>query len=295
MSDQKQQHSCNYSLLDEGLASNEKLYEKSLLQENDMNVKKQTRAFIRVSGLFLLSVLAVMGVCYNAYTLIGGNTPHARVNTSLRSKMQRKDAVTQLQLGGDPKLVEADVNTLRPTQLVLGFIEVAEKVEKLKNANDLQKFLEKRPVPVVLGPDKAMYIIDHHHLVRAAMSAGVPKVYIQQEADFSDMKEKKFWEKMIDKKWVYLMDENGNGPHPPESFPKSVQELRDDIFRSVAWAVREKEGFVKADIPFAEFAWANYFRKVLKTNPKDNFDKAVDEAMEACKSKDAKDLPGYKK
>lgn len=216
---------------------------------------------------------------------------------ALNSKWQRKNAVTrlELQLGGDPKLTEADVSSLRPTQLVLGFREVEEKVEKIKAEKNIQKYLEDRPVPVVVGPNNELYIIDHHHLVRAAMEAGISKVFVTQEADLSALSQNDFWNAMKEKKWVYLLDENGQGPHPPESIPKDVRQLKDDPFRSVAWAVRERGGFDKIGTPFSEFHWANYFRRSITTDPTKDFKAAVEEAMQAAKSDAAKDLPGYKK
>jgi hypothetical protein len=94
---------------------------------------------------------------------------------------------------------------------------------------------------------------------------------------------------------VYLYDEFGNGPHKPEDLPLDVRGLADDPYRDLAGWVRDRGGYDKTAAPFAEFKWAMFFRENLKTHPHADWDEAVKEAMELARSKDAKDLPGYRK
>jgi hypothetical protein len=48
-------------------------------------------------------------------------------------------------------------------------------------------------------------------------------------------------------------------------------------------------------VPFAEFRWAQYFRKRLKTYPtRADFEKAVLEAVRIVHAPAAKRLPGYR-
>ena len=190
---------------------------------------------------------------------------------------------------------KADVLTLHPTQMTVGMREVRAKTKKLLSLSpeEAQKQLKKNPIPVVAGPRGRLYIIDHHHLARAALDAGFGQVFVETAADLSALPESGFWDKMKEKAWVYPYDEHGNGPHAPSDLPQDVRGLVDDPFRSVAWQVREDGGYEKTDKPFAEFLWANFFRSNIKTDPAEDFKKAVAEAMEIAKDPRAKDLPGY--
>jgi len=197
----------------------------------------------------------------------------------------------------EPELRKAGVLSLRVTQMAAGMKEVEHKMAKLqgleKSPRKLDEYLKSNPVPVVLGPKGRSYIIDHHHLVRAAWQAHVPEVYIEVKADLSGLSESAFWDRMKKEAWVYPYDENGK-PRDVSDLPKDVRGLADDPYRSVAWAVRERGGFEKTGKPFAEFQWADFFRARLRTDPGGrDFDKAVDEAMALAHSPQAKGLPGY--
>src|SRR3954466_2588750 len=59
----------------------------------------------------------------------------------------------------------ADLSQLHPTQATVGYIqsyEQAKKYSKMSRA-ELEEALLKKPIPVVIGPDRKAYIIDHHH------------------------------------------------------------------------------------------------------------------------------------
>jgi len=197
----------------------------------------------------------------------------------------------------DPELQKAEVLSLRATQMAAGMREVEHKTAKLhaleKDPHELKHYLKANPVPVVVGPKGRLYIIDHHHLVRAAWEAGVPEVYIEVKADLSGLSESAFWDRMKQEAWVYPYDEAGR-PRGVTDLPQDVRGLADDPYRSVAWAVRERGGYEKTGKPFAEFKWADFFRARLKTDPRHHdFEKAVDEAVALAKSPEAKGLPGY--
>jgi hypothetical protein len=69
----------------------------------------------------------------------------------------------------EPVLQPIPIRSLRPTQMTVGMLEVKEKRKrwrehKLKKQGEL---LGKHQIPVVLGPDKRHYVVDHHHLARA--------------------------------------------------------------------------------------------------------------------------------
>ena len=53
-------------------------------------------------------------------------------------------------------------------------------------------------------------------------------------------------------------------------------------------------GFAKDTTPFSEFLWADFLRRKLTRKAVDaNFDKALEKALAAAKSKDAIYLPGW--
>lgn len=185
---------------------------------------------------------------------------------------------------------------LRPTQMAVGMRHVAGKVAKLlgMSKEKADDWLKERPVPVVLGPAGAAYMIDRHHLVRAAWEAGVSRVHVEVKADWSDLSEEKFWARMKKEKWVYPYDQFGKGPHDVADLPEDVRGLADDPYRSVAGAVREEGGYRKTDKPFAEFLWAQYFRKRLSLRPVGrDFKKALAQALTLARDEAARRLPGW--
>jgi hypothetical protein len=192
--------------------------------------------------------------------------------------------------------MKSSVLDLYPTQLALGMYEVDAKIKEFKGMghHDLEDYLEKHPVPVVVGPRKRNFLVDHHHLVRACWECGVDEVHLTQLEDLSKLEPEAFWKEMQAKNWSHLYDAFGGGPHLYTNLPNSVRGLGDDAFRSLAWLVREAGGYLKSDAPFAEFQWANYFRAHLKKHPVvDDFKEARDEALQICKLPAAKDLPGF--
>lgn len=163
------------------------------------------------------------------------------------------------------KLEEARIEDLFPTQGVIGFKEVTRKryeISKKRSNGKLKKYLKEKFVPVVRGPEGKLYMIDHHHTTQAFYLEGQETVYIEVIEDFSKLSEKEFWEKMIKKKWCWLLDENGNGPIDPKELPKTLKDLKDDPYRTLAGMVKDAGGFEDKDIPYYEFYWAQAFRKL---------------------------------
>ena len=70
--------------------------------------------------------------------------------------------------------------------------------------------------------------------------------------------------------------------------------MKDDPYRSLAGELRNVGGFAKDALPFAEFAWADFFRSRIKAKTiEGNFDDALDKAMVQAKSSEASYLPGW--
>src|SRR5258708_3718861 len=130
-------------------------------------------------------------------------------------------------------MAKVQVLALRPTQFALGLREVQAKVEKIRalSKDERHEYMHDHSVPVVLAPDAARYLIDHHHLVRAAWESGViDEVVTELKADLTKLAIDKFWDQMKKQGWVYLHDQFGKGPHPPELLPVDVRGMADDPF-----------------------------------------------------------------
>jgi hypothetical protein len=194
-----------------------------------------------------------------------------------------------------PKLHESPIHDLRPTQLTVGMIEVQDKKTHLAamTAADQTAFMQAHPIPAVMGPGGKLYITDHHHLGRAALEAGVVTGYFIVEADLSSHGLDDFWKAMDDSLWVHPLDEHGVR-HYYASIPDHLEKLIDDPYRSLAGCVRNAGGYDKTPTAFAEFVWADFFRRHIPVEDLHaNFQAAVQAAIPLAKSKFAKTLPGY--
>lgn len=188
---------------------------------------------------------------------------------------------------------------LRPTQFVLGMKEIESKVEKISklDAKGWAKYRDDHVIPVVIGPQSEYFMIDHHHFARACWELKKDDFEIKVVSDVKDLSEQQFWNFMIRKEWTFLHDQFGLGPHMPAALPADVRCMADDPYRSLAWAVREAEGFKKVEVPFFEFKWAAFYRQnlTIRLHSKSDFKDAIKQAMKLSSSDDAKYLPGYKK
>jgi hypothetical protein len=102
-----------------------------------------------------------------------------------------------------------------------------------------------------------------------------------------------FWGVMDNKRWVYPYDAKGERRHFRD-LPKSVSELKDDPFRSLAGELRRAGGFAKDTTPFSEFLWADFLRRRMKRKlVQKRFRSAVTEALKLAKSQEAHYLPGW--
>ncbi len=186
--------------------------------------------------------------------------------------------------------------SLHPTQFSVGLREVDKEMKDMKAEKDLDAYLKDRPVPVIVGPNRTYYMTDKHHMVKAAWEVGQEQVWIEIKKDYSDLDTKTFWEKMKTEKLVYLIDNFGEGPRSPLYLPPDVRCLANDEFRSLSKEAYKKNCYDKSPLPFAEFQWAEFFRKKISIEELTaDFKGATKKALELCKSPEAKDLPGFKK
>ena len=220
------------------------------------------------------------------------------------------------------------IGHLSPTQFAVGSAEVHVKAKRMKHKHDhhpekLHDYLVTRPVPVVIRNDK-FYLVDHHHLCHALYLAlhdtlgddicVLVQVMWNANVILNDVH---FWKSMHQRNWVYLYERDGGGPQPPKLLPKKIKHMQYDAYRSLAWIVRSKHGYIKNDVPFSEFKWADFFRKRVLLDQdvlaaKSSFDdfafhvddegrlaltpdgeEVVEEAMALVRSPEARGLPGF--
>jgi hypothetical protein len=157
------------------------------------------------------------------------------------------------------------LSKLKPTQNAVGMDEVIVKVAKIKKKNHvkLEDYLLQRPIPVIIGNDGQFYLIDHHHLaISLWLAKGDTNVPVVVTRNWSQIKGDRFWRAMARQDWVYPFDAMGAGPLNPSNLKQHVQDLDNDIYRSLSWVVRQRYGYVKdpSNAIFAEFKWGSFFR-----------------------------------
>ncbi|MDX2309507.1 MAG: ParB-like protein [Hyphomicrobium sp.] len=194
-----------------------------------------------------------------------------------------------------PILVPLDL--IRPTQVAVGMKAVAAKREKVETRfakpKKFRAFLEKRPIPAVLGPGDAFYIIDHHHLSLALWQSDVEEAFVRVVGDLSALRRPSFWRVMAETGWVHPFDEAGRKVCLSE-LPAALHALRPDPFRDLAWSVREEGGFEKSVAPYAEFQWAQHFReRIGVSSVRRTYERALERALRLARAADARHLPGF--
>ena len=184
---------------------------------------------------------------------------------------------------------------LRPTQITVGMREVAVKRKHWREVGTKkgEQFLGKHVIPVILGPKQRHYVIDHHHLARALHDEGVADVAVTIVARLDKLEPDAFWTVMDNHAWMHPFDAKGRRRHYRD-IPKSVMQMVDDPFRSLAGELRRAGGFAKDTTPFSEFLWADFLRRRVKRKTVErDFERAVEKALQLAKSMDADYLPGW--
>lgn len=194
-----------------------------------------------------------------------------------------------------PLLYTVAIEDLRPTQITVGMREVKHKRKewlKLKEGKDAE-FLGHHMIPVVRGPKDRLYVVDHHHLARALHDEGVKHVLVSYVADLRGLDKEMFWAFLDSRGWLHPFDSDGKR-QPRSEVPKSVAEMKDDPYRSLAGELRFSGGYAKDTTPYSEFLWADALRpRIERKLAQDDFEKALEQALEFAKSKEASYLPGW--
>lgn len=195
----------------------------------------------------------------------------------------------------EPMLTPVGVKDLRPTQITVGMREVTLKRQAIRaqSAKKTGTFLGNHMIPVVLGPKKKNYVIDHHHLARALIEEGIKDVLVTVISDLSALDKDAFLFMLDNRGWMHPFDENGRR-RDYAALPKTIGELVDDPYRSMAGELRRLGGYAKDTTPFSEFIWADFLRRRIgKDAVAKDFDKAMKDALTLAKSKEAGYLPGW--
>jgi len=192
-------------------------------------------------------------------------------------------------------LREIPLKELRPTQMTVGFSEVEDKRKSWDKLGDKErrKAMGEQLFPVVKGPGKAYYLLDSHHTALALIGEKAEYVQAGLVEDLSDLDRDAFWIYLDHHSWMHIYDARGKRRQFSD-MPKRFEDMQDDPYRSLAGTVRDAGGFAKAEEPFLEFLWANYFRdrvplRLVRSDPK----QAKRKAMSLASGKEASHLPGW--
>ena len=183
---------------------------------------------------------------------------------------------------------------LRPTQLTVGKAEVAAKRAQWKELGRKKRkeLLASHWFPGVLGPKQHVYIVDHHHLGLALLEEGVKSVPVMIQRDFSWLVPEVFWRTMEFSRWAHPYDQRGSRVDYA-AIPTGLVGLADDPYRTLAARVRMAGGCAKDAEPYAEFLWADFYRRHLKLPGGGIGAKAMEQALLLAHSHETAYLPGW--
>jgi hypothetical protein len=178
----------------------------------------------------------------------------------------------------------AVIEAIRPTQITVGFREVADKRRRRREALAAGRAgFPRNPVPVVIGLGGQPFALDRHHWLKALFDDGVRKVRVVVVDDLDGQDEAAFWRTLDHRGWCHPFGADGRR-QGHDAIPQSIAQLLDDPFRSLASALRRCGGFEKDPTLFSEFRWADYLRgHIDPRNIEHNFDNALAWAVRLSK------------
>jgi hypothetical protein len=193
-----------------------------------------------------------------------------------------------------------DLATLRPLQGAIGMGEVRIKADRITaKPKKERKKLACDPIMTVRGPGGQLFITDHHHGARAWLLAGFKDgICSTRPETFSNIPET-FWSQLRARNLIHLETADGRAIEPGD-LPKSLDQLPDDPYRTLAYLLRKADGFCRGLMEkkeFAEFIWADWMRaqsglppQAVSASPS----AMLPTALALAKSPAAKDQPGYR-
>jgi hypothetical protein len=188
-------------------------------------------------------------------------------------------------------------------------LKMQELRDRAQKSGSLEKYLKIHPIPAVMGPDRRMYLTDHHHMGLALVKLAdewdatdkpaAKNPYriccFQVVRDLSDRHEltmRQFFAKMEEHNLIHPFDGHGRRV---DKTPKYLSELVDDPYRSLAGLARKAGAYDKVAVPFTEFKWADYLRdKVpVKLICMEHIAQAIQLAVVLANKTAAASLPGF--
>jgi len=183
---------------------------------------------------------------------------------------------------------------LRPTQATVGKAEVAAKRREWERLDKKARkaLLASHWFPGVMGPKGRVYIVDHHHLGLALLEERVQSVPVLVQRDFSWLEPAVFWRTMEFNRWAHPYDQHGVRI-TYEAIPATLAGLQDDPYRTLAARVRVAGGCAKDAEPYAEFLWADFYRRSIKLTTDQPTGKQLERAVRMAHEHEAGYLPGW--
>ncbi|MCU0120921.1 chromosome partitioning protein ParB [Pseudomonas sp. B2M1-30] len=194
-----------------------------------------------------------------------------------------------------PQLIRGKLEKLHPTQLTVGLAEVADKRQEWKQLKRKERAaaLDNHWFPCVLGAEGVYYIVDHHHFGLALLEEEVKRVSLLVLKDLSFVDPVTFWNVMNFNQWAHPYDSRGVR-RTFEAIPRSIVDLQDDPYRSLAGQLRRAGGYAKDATPYSEFLWADFLRSRIASDQIINQGaKLQAKGMALVRSQEARYLPGW--
>jgi hypothetical protein len=181
-------------------------------------------------------------------------------------------------------------------QSAIGYVQLKAKKTGYRELEPEKRrsFAEEQAIAVVLGPSGVLHVVDHHHWARAWFDMGFPEAPIRIKEDLSALTDEQFVEAMSKRGWLHAFDGHGWKINVAD-LPRAIGSIPDDVFHSVAAFVRIAGVFENPGEFNAKFAWADFFRPRVATQPAtvDGFALMLADAFAASRLPEAKALPAY--
>ncbi len=196
------------------------------------------------------------------------------------------------------ELYEVHVAQLLPTQWCVGLAEVNSRQLDFNELSPKERlnYLKNKPVPLVRNGSGSLWMIDRHHRLRALLDLEQnATTYGYVIENFPTEDESESLRLLAERGWLYLYNGRGQGPLSPQDLAKSLLQLEDDPYRSLAWKLK-KEGLLRPEplIPYHEFRWGNWLRsRALPPFSSKSLKPALPAARSLVRSSAASQLAGW--
>ena len=197
-----------------------------------------------------------------------------------------------------------DVDKLEPTQMSYSAREtelLRASLDKLTRGETKDLFYKQiqNAQRIAIG-SSGLYELGPVDWIRAHRLLKIRAMVCDVVVNISTLSLTDFWGSLLMRKWVAPIDENGIGMYPLKKIPV-MDHIMNDPYRGLVYELRRRESIGSSNDPFADFKWANYFRKHVKwkedSEDKDAsehaFKMAVTEAIDWARKTDAVGLPGF--